>query len=94
MNIPAFDDFKQRQLAQGFDEVSARTYAPNEQADTHTHPFSVEALVVEGEMWLTCGGDTRHLKVGDSFRMERGTPHSEKYGSEGAVYWAARRHRA
>jgi quercetin dioxygenase-like cupin family protein len=92
MNTPTLDEYKQRQLAKGFDEVTARTYAPNEMADTHTHPFSVEALVVEGEMWLTCGDETKHLRAGDSFAMDRGTPHAEKYGSDGAVYWAARKH--
>jgi quercetin dioxygenase-like cupin family protein len=92
MNTPTLDEYKQLQLAKGFDEVTPRTYAPNESAGTHTHPFSVEALIVEGEMWLTCGDDTKHLRVGDSFAMNMGTPHAEKYGSEGAVYWAARKH--
>jgi quercetin dioxygenase-like cupin family protein len=92
MNTPTLDEYKQRQLGKGFDEVTARTYAPNEMADTHTHPFSVEALIVQGEMWLTRGVETQHLKPGDSFSMNSGVPHSERYGERGATYWAARKH--
>jgi quercetin dioxygenase-like cupin family protein len=41
-------------------------------------------------MWMTRGDDTQHLKVGDTFTMEPETPHAEKYGAEGTIYWAAR----
>jgi quercetin dioxygenase-like cupin family protein len=94
MNTMTFDEYKQTQLRKGFDEVTERAYGPNATADTHTHPFSVEALVVKGEMWLACGDDTRHLKEGDTFAMNREVPHSERYGSDGAVYWAARKYGA
>ena len=43
---------------------------------------------------LKVGDDTRHLLAGDTFALEYGTPHSERYGVEGATYWAARRHAA
>jgi len=42
-------------------------------------------------MWLTVGNDTRDLRPGDEFRLERDVPHAERYGSEGATYWVARR---
>jgi hypothetical protein len=38
------------------------------------------------------GDDTRHLHPGDTFQLEREVPHAERYGNEGATYWAARRH--
>jgi len=53
----------------------------------------VEALVVQGEMWLTVGDDVRHLKQGDEFTLAHEAPHAERYGPEGATYWAARRNR-
>jgi hypothetical protein len=31
--------------------------------DTHAHPFAVNARAVQGEMWLTVGASTRHLKA-------------------------------
>ncbi len=44
-------------------------------------------------MWLTVDDQTQHLLPGDRFELEHGTPHSERYGSEGATYWVARRNR-
>jgi len=48
-------------------------------------------VVTQGEMWLTCDGETRHLLPGDTFALSRGQQHAERYGSEGATYWVARR---
>ena len=59
--------------------------------DTHTHPFSVKAMVVQGEMWLTVGESTRHLLPGGTFELSSDVPHAERYGPEGATYWVARR---
>ena len=59
--------------------------------ETHTHAFAVEAVVVQGEMWLTVGDETQHLGVGQRFALAHGVPHSERYGSAGATYWVARR---
>lgn len=92
MSAIAFDDFAARARAQGFDEVIERQWAPGTVLDTHTHPFAVQALVVAGEMWLTVGGQTQHLRPGDPFTLEREVPHAERYGAEGATYWVARRH--
>ena len=69
-----------------------RTWKPDQVLDTHTHPFAVQALVVEGEMWLSCEGQTRHLLPGDTFSLARELPHAERYGPQGAVFWAARKH--
>jgi quercetin dioxygenase-like cupin family protein len=89
-----FDRFKSAKQALGFDEVLVREWAPGQALDTHTHPFAVQALVVQGELALTVGGHTRVLHAGDSFELARDQPHAELYGSEGATFWAARRHAA
>jgi hypothetical protein len=89
-----FADFEAAALAEGFDEVLERRWAPNQVLDTHTHPFSVRALVVAGEMWLGVGEEARHLVAGDRFEIGFEQPHSERYGSDGTVFWAARRHAA
>jgi hypothetical protein len=88
-----FEDFSACERAKGFDEIVERKWAPNLVLASHTHPFSVEALVVQGEMWLTVGNHVRHLKPGDTFALDREVAHSERYGPEGATYWAARRNR-
>jgi quercetin dioxygenase-like cupin family protein len=91
MPLPTFSAFEVDARARGFDAVLVREWPPAAVLDTHTHAFAVDALVVRGEMWLSVGGDTRHLQVGDRFTLERDVPHAERYGSEGATYWVARR---
>jgi cupin domain len=91
---PTFEAFKADARAQGFDEVLERQWPPSTVLEQHTHPFSVRARVVRGEMWLTVGDDVRHLRAGDEFTLDSDIPHSERYGSEGTTYWVARRHAA
>ncbi|MDE2455435.1 MAG: AraC family transcriptional regulator [Burkholderiales bacterium] len=92
MNPTDFDAYRRERLAEGFDEVAERVWAPDTIVEVHTHPFAVEARVVQGEMWLTVGAATRHLLPGDRFELARAQPHAERYGPAGATYWAARRH--
>lgn len=87
---PEFDSFKSDALAEGFDEVLERVWAPDTVLDTHIHPFAAKALLVQGEMWLSAKGQTQHLLPGDLFELDHGEPHSERYGTEGATYWVAR----
>ena len=68
MQQTTFAEFETAALARGFDQVLERQWAPLTVLDTHTHPFSVQALVVGGEMWLTVGDDTRHLACGRPLR--------------------------
>ena len=91
MNDVTFAAFEAEARAQGFDEVLERRWPPSKVLDTHTHPFALRALVVAGEMWLTVGDDVRHLLPGDTFALERDVPHAERYGTDGATYWVARR---
>ena len=55
------------------------------------HIVDLDGVGVQGEMWLTCGDRTRHLRPGDRFELARDVPHAERYGTEGATYWVARR---
>ena len=87
-----FETFEAEARAQGFDEVVERKWDPGTVVQSHTHPFSVRALIVQGEMWLSVGNDVRHLRAGDEFALDRDVTHAERYGAEGATYWAARRH--
>lgn len=88
----AFDDYRSQALAEGFDEVLARSWPADLQLDAHSHPFALKARLVQGEMWLCVGEVTRHLLPGDEFSLERDVPHAERYGHQGATYWVARRH--
>jgi quercetin dioxygenase-like cupin family protein len=88
-----FESFRKRSLDAGADEAVERRWNPDQIAPEHTHEFTADAVVTEGEMWLTLAGETRHLRIGDTFHIDAGKPHSEKYGPAGAVYWVARRNR-
>jgi quercetin dioxygenase-like cupin family protein len=87
---PTFEAFTAEQRAIGCDEVIERSWKPATNIETHTHPFSVRALVVQGEMWLTVAERTQHLRAGDRFELAANVPHAERYGAEGATYWVAR----
>ena len=91
MNANNFDVFEANARAAGFDEALVREWAPNTVVETHAHPFDADAVVTQGEMWLTCGEITRHLKPGDTFSLASGALHEEHYGPQGAIYWVARR---
>ena len=91
MNLPSFDEFRQKVLAAGFDEVIEREWEPNTVLEIHTHPFGVHAILTRGEMWLTMNGQIQHLLPGAVFELEPNVPHDERYGAEGASYWVARR---
>ena len=93
MALQTFESFAAEHRAAGCDEVLERRWKPNQVMDTHTHPFSVQAVVVQGEMWLTVGAQTKHLRAGEGFQLERGIPHSERYGSEETILWVARRNK-
>jgi quercetin dioxygenase-like cupin family protein len=92
MEHPSLPEFEAAARREGYDEVTERTWPANAVVETHAHPFAVKAIVVAGEMWLTHDGETRHLRAGDRFELARSVPHAERYGAEGATYWAARRH--
>jgi hypothetical protein len=90
----SFAAFEARSLAAGFDAAVERRWDPGQEVEPHSHPFAASARVVQGEMWLTVDGRTRHLCPGDRFELDADVSHSERYGSQGAVYWVARRHRS
>jgi mannose-6-phosphate isomerase-like protein (cupin superfamily) len=92
MNVQSFAAFEAEAMAAGFDEVLERTWEADLVLDMHSHRFDVEAVVVRGEMWLTCDGKTRHLTPGQGFALACDVPHSERYGPQGATNWIARRH--
>jgi quercetin dioxygenase-like cupin family protein len=91
--MKTFESFSAEHRAAGCDEVLERRWQPNQLMDTHTHSFSVQVLVVQGELWLTVGERVQHLKAGDRFEVDAGVPHAERYGAEGATFWVARRNR-
>lgn len=89
-----YEEFETRARAEGYDAVLVREWAADQVLETHTHPFSVKALVVRGEFWLTESEAVRHLPAGAGFTLGSEVPHAERYGPQGATVWVARRHGA
>ena len=91
MTHMSYQAFEAAALARGFDEVLERTWGPHAVLGAHAHPFDADALVVQGEMWLTVHDVVQHLRPSDTFNLNANIVHSERYGAEGATYWVARR---
>ena len=90
----SFAAYQADALGAGFHEVLERIWPADTVLATHSHAFDAEALVMQGEMWLTCGDDTQHLTPGGRFKLAHDVPHSERSGPEGATFWVARRNAA
>ncbi|MDI9331524.1 MAG: AraC family transcriptional regulator [Alphaproteobacteria bacterium] len=89
--LPTLDEYRAQRLGEGFDEVIERKWEGNAVQAPHTHPFSVRAIVVTGQLCLTVGEENLELRPGDEFELEKNTMHSETYGPQGATYWVARK---
>jgi quercetin dioxygenase-like cupin family protein len=78
---------------QGYLEVVDRRMTANETNPEHAHEFDARLIVLEGDMTITCGGDERTYRAGDTFAMTAGRRHVERSGADGARYLAGRRYR-
>jgi quercetin dioxygenase-like cupin family protein len=51
----------------------------------------VRALVLDGDVTLTTGGESRTYRPGEVFEMAAGCEHSERHGPQGTKYLVGRR---
>lgn len=84
--------FEQELERDGYGERLVREMQPNVVLDTHTHPFDVRAIVLEGELKLTWNGASQVYRAGDVFTMAAGCEHKEEWGPQGTRYLVGRRH--
>ena len=84
--------FEARLRAEGYDEILTKTLEPNVVIPTHTHPYDVLALVLDGEATIDCGDGPRVYRPGDELTVARDLPHSEVYGPAGYTFLFGRRH--
>lgn len=90
--VPAdLSAFEAALRADGYSEVLTREIAAGTQVDTHQHPFDVRALMLSGELALSCDGQTRTYRAGEVFTMPAGLPHAEQFGAAPASYLVGRR---
>ncbi|MEN9864284.1 MAG: hypothetical protein RLZZ601_2048 [Pseudomonadota bacterium] len=59
--------------------------------DLHSHPYEVQALVIEGQIDITIGGIKTAYLAGDVFHLPPNQTHTENYGAKGVKYLASRK---
>jgi quercetin dioxygenase-like cupin family protein len=91
MAMISFESYEAQKITEGFEKVLVKDWAPHFANEPHSHDWDTEALVAEGEFWLSIHGIKHHFKTGDTFTVLKGEVHSETYGPQGAVFWAARK---
>ena len=63
----------------------------NGHLDQHTHPFAVQALVLEGYIEIITADKSQKYHVGDVFQLGFEQLHAERYGPQGVKYLASRK---
>jgi quercetin dioxygenase-like cupin family protein len=76
----------------GYNDTGENAMAAGESRAEHAHHFDVSALVLSGEITLTCDGVKRTYGAGACFAMKAGTLHAEDVGPAGVRYLVGRRH--
>jgi hypothetical protein len=85
------EQFVQLLSQSGYPEPIEVQQPANGHLDTHTHPFAVRALVVEGYIEIKSESGLRRYSEGDVFELAFEQAHSETYGPAGVKYWASRK---
>lgn len=64
---------------------------PNGRLGYHTHPFAVQALVLDGYIEIEIAGELKTYAAGDVFCLAFEELHAESYGPQGVKYLASRK---
>lgn len=84
--------FEARLRREGYLEILTKTIEPELFIDSHTHPYDVLALVLDGEATIDCGAGPRVYRPGDVLEVAAGVVHTERYGPAGYTFLLGRRH--
>jgi uncharacterized cupin superfamily protein len=77
----------ERQLRnEGFLHTYVWQDGPNAFYEDHTHATETAHIILDGEMTLTQGGETRTFHVGERRDVPAGAVHSAKMGPNGCRY--------
>lgn len=86
------DAFRDALRRDGYLDIETKSAPPGKFVDTHSHPFDVRLLVLDGTVTITCDGEVRDLKPGDVYELGANIPHAEQYGPQGYTFLVGRRH--
>jgi quercetin dioxygenase-like cupin family protein len=80
-------DALERQLqSEGFQHTFVWQDDPQANYPDHTHAAETAHIILEGEMTLTTGGQTRTYGVGERCDVPAGAVHSARMGPRGCRY--------
>lgn len=85
------DQFLQHLKETGYPEPVEVQQPPNGCLANHTHPFAVQALVLEGDIEIEIADRKTKYLAGDVFRLSFEQAHAESYGPQGVKYLASRK---
>jgi quercetin dioxygenase-like cupin family protein len=71
---------------EGFRRTFVWQDGPGAYYPEHTHPGETAHIILEGEMTLKQGGETRTYKAGERVDVPAGAVHSAKMGPRGCRY--------
>jgi len=84
--------FETKLAADGYEEISAKSFEARPANGAHVHEFSVRGLVVAGEFIVACNGTPRSYTPGEVFEVAAGELHTEAVGSDGAQIISGRKY--
>jgi mannose-6-phosphate isomerase-like protein (cupin superfamily) len=80
-------DALERQLhEEGFAHTYVWQDGANANYSDHTHPTETAHIILDGEMTLTSGGETRTYRAGERCDVPAGAVHSARMGPKGCRY--------
>jgi quercetin dioxygenase-like cupin family protein len=85
------EDFLNLLQIEHFPEPVLVKQPANGSLNTHTHPFEVKALVIDGSIEIEVDSNRSTYAVGDMFHLTHAQPHKESYGANGVQYLASRK---
>ena len=88
------DAFRAGLARDGFSGPEDRSLPSAPRGGTHTHPFEVRGLMLDGAFTVTVDGVATTYRAGEVFTMAPGCAHAEEVGPEGARYLVGRKHGA
>ena len=79
-------ELRKQLVTEGFEHTYVWQDGPQAYYPDHTHPGLTAHIILDGEMTLTCGGESRTYRVGDRCDVPAGAVHSALMGPQGCRY--------